>query len=43
MNLLFYGKKETTDIHGITNQKVANEPTFEQLHKEIIDIISNAC
>ena len=33
--------KETTAIHGITDQKVANEPTFEQLHKEIIDIISN--
>ena len=33
---------ETTNIHGITNEKVANEPTFEQLHKEIIDIISKA-
>ena len=33
--------KETTTIHGITNEKVANEPTFKQIHKEIINIIKD--
>ena len=31
--------KETIAIHGITNEKVANEPTFDQLHKDILNLI----
>ena len=27
--------KETTAVHGITNEKVANEPTFKELANEI--------
>lgn len=30
---------ETTAIHGITNEKVANEPTFKQLSSTIYDMI----
>ena len=32
---------ETTAIHGITDEKVANEPTFEQLASEIAEILHN--
>lgn len=31
--------KESSDIHGITNEKVANEPTFKELASKIYDII----
>ena len=30
---------ETTDVHGITDEKVANEPTFKQLSSVIYDMI----
>jgi len=30
---------ETTEVHGITNEKVANEPTFKQLANKISDMI----
>ena len=33
--------QETIDIHGITNEKVANEPTFKELYKDILSIINN--
>ena len=33
--------QETIDIHGITNEKVINEPSFADLHKEILNIIEN--
>jgi DNA polymerase-3 subunit epsilon len=33
--------KETTDIHGITDEKVKKEPTFKTLASEISDIIHN--
>ena len=33
--------KETIAIHGITNEKVANEPTFDQLHKDILRLIED--
>ena len=33
--------KETTAIHGITDEKVANEPTFKEIHKDILEIIKN--
>ena len=33
--------QETIDIHGITNEKVINEPTFADLHKEILSIVEN--
>jgi len=32
---------ETTVIHGITDEKVANEPTFEKLAPEIADFLHN--
>ena len=32
---------ETTLIHGITNEKVENEPTFKDLAKEIFEFIHN--
>lgn len=32
---------ETTAIHGISNEKVANEPTFNQLAPEISEMIHN--
>ena len=32
---------ETTAIHGITDEKVANEPTFEQLAPEIAELLHN--
>ena len=31
--------KEASDIHGITNEKVVNEPTFKQLAKEVEALI----
>ena len=31
--------KEVIDIHGISNDKVANEPTFKELSKQIYDMI----
>lgn len=33
--------EETTLIHGITNEKVVNEPTFSELSKEIHQLIEN--
>lgn len=34
--------KETSDIHGITDEKVANEPTFKQLAKDI-EVMIKGC
>ncbi|ULC60527.1 3'-5' exonuclease [Flaviramulus sp. BrNp1-15] len=34
--------KEVTAIHGITNEKVANEPTFKELAKDIYNIIKDS-
>jgi DNA polymerase-3 subunit epsilon len=34
--------KEVTEIHGITNEKVANEPTFKELAKEIHNMIKDS-
>jgi DNA polymerase-3 subunit epsilon len=34
--------KEVTEIHGITDEKVANEPTFKELAKEIYDMIKDS-
>lgn len=34
--------KESSDIHGITDDKVANEPTFKELAQQIKDFIGNA-
>ena len=31
--------KEVIAIHGISNEKVANEPTFKELSKQIYDMI----
>jgi DNA polymerase-3 subunit epsilon len=33
--------KESSDIHGITNEKVVNEPTFKELAPEISKMIEN--
>ena len=33
--------EETTAIHGISDEKVANEPTFKELSKEISALIHN--
>ena len=33
--------EETTAIHGISDEKVANEPTFNELAKEISELIHN--
>ena len=33
--------EEITDIHGISDEKVANEPTFNELSKEISNLIHN--
>ena len=33
--------KETTEIHGISDSKVANEPAFSELATEIFNIIEN--
>ena len=33
--------EETTAIHGITDEKIANEPTFDQLAIEISELIHN--
>ena len=32
---------EITDIHGITNDKVLNKPTFQEVAQEILDLIKN--
>ena len=34
--------KEVTAIHGISDEKVANEPTFKDLAREIADLIKDA-
>ncbi|MGA1227000.1 MAG: exonuclease domain-containing protein [Tamlana sp.] len=34
--------KEVTEIHGITNEKVANEPTFKELAKDIYNMIKDS-
>jgi len=34
--------KEVIDIHGITNEKVANEPTFKELAKDIHNMIKDS-
>lgn len=34
--------KEASDIHGITNEDVKNEPTFQQLAKGLRDLIGDA-
>lgn len=34
--------KESSDIHGITDEKVANEPTFKELSKEIYTLIKDS-
>ncbi len=34
--------KEVTEIHGITNEKVANEPTFKELAKEVYNLIKDS-
>lgn len=34
--------KEVIAIHGITNEKVANEPTFKELAKDIYNIIKDS-
>ena len=34
--------KEVIEIHGITNEKVANEPTFKELAKEINNMIKDS-
>tara|TARA_R110002050_G_scaffold74772_4_gene160120 strand:+ start:22473 stop:23249 length:777 start_codon:yes stop_codon:yes gene_type:complete len=34
--------KEVIEIHGITNEKVANEPTFKELAKEIHNMIKDS-
>jgi len=34
--------KEVIEIHGITNEKVANEPIFSELAKEINDMIKDS-
>ena len=33
--------KEVTEIHGISNDKVKNEPTFKELASEILTLIQN--
>lgn len=34
--------KEVVDIHGINNEKVANEPTFKELAKDIYNMIKDS-
>ena len=34
--------KEVVEIHGISNEKVANEPTFKELSKEIYNMIKDS-
>jgi DNA polymerase-3 subunit epsilon len=34
--------KEVIDIHGITDEKVANEPTFKELAKQIYNMIKDS-
>jgi len=31
--------KEVVEIHGITNEKVANEPTFKRIAKDVHNMI----
>ena len=33
--------EEITDIHGISDEKIANEPTFAELSPEISELIHN--
>ena len=33
---------QTTAVHGITDEKVANEPTFKQLSKDIYNMIKGS-
>ena len=33
--------KQASDIHGITDDKVAEEPTFKELSREIYNMIKN--
>ena len=33
---------QSTEVHGITNEKVANEPTFKQLSEQIHNMIKDA-
>ena len=33
---------EVVEVHGISNEKVANEPTFKQLYKEIYKMIQDS-
>ncbi len=33
--------QQSTDVHGITNEKVANEPTFKQLAPQISEMIKD--
>jgi DNA polymerase-3 subunit epsilon len=34
--------REAIEIHGITNEKVANEPTFKELAKEVYEMIKDS-
>jgi len=34
--------KEVVEVHGISNEKVANEPTFKQLSKEVYKMIKDS-
>lgn len=34
--------KESSDVHGITNERVANEPTFKELAKQIHNMIKDS-
>ena len=34
--------KEVVEIHGISNEKVANEPTFKELSREIYNLIKDS-
>ncbi|UOB16975.1 3'-5' exonuclease [Abyssalbus ytuae] len=34
--------KHASDVHGITDEKVANEPTFKELSKEIYNLIKDS-
>ncbi len=33
--------KEATEVHGITNEKVANEPSFKELANDVFNMIDN--
>lgn len=34
--------KEASDVHGITNEKIANEPTFIKIAKGLMDLIGDS-